>query len=194
MHPGPSPRVSPHADQCLPESLTMIVRSIRTVVHRGRVRSRSATIGPTINYGLCQNQHVFPSCRCTSIPSTSPFSSSSTLAMPLAFQVANLAVKPPKVGENGYQGFNPRKETLKMGYQSRDGARALSEDMIVEHDVAVKVRDGCTLYCDIYRPVGSDSGAKVPAIVAWSPFGKKHTGIDMMSKVGVYRKLRDLAE
>ncbi|KAI1517507.1 X-Pro dipeptidyl-peptidase C-terminal non-catalytic domain containing protein [Pyrenophora tritici-repentis] len=103
--------------------------------------------------------------------------------MPLAFQVANLAVKPPKVGENGYQGFNPRKEILKKGYQSRDGARALSEDMIVEHDVAVKVRDGCTLYCDIYRPVGSDSGVKVPAIVAWSPFGKKHAGIDMMKKV-----------
>ncbi|KAI4606262.1 hypothetical protein J4E80_010239 [Alternaria sp. BMP 0032] len=103
--------------------------------------------------------------------------------MPLAFQVANLAVKPPKVGENGYQGFNPRKETLRKGYQSRDGARALSGDMIAEHDVAVKVRDGCTLYCDIYRPVSSDGSEKVPAIVAWSPFGKKHTGIDMMSKV-----------
>ena len=106
--------------------------------------------------------------------------------MPLAFQVANLAVKPPKVGENGYQGFNPRKETLRKGHQSRDGARALSEDMIAEHDVAVKVRDGCTLYCDIYRPVGSDGSEKVPAIVAWSPFGKKHTGIDMMSKVRGY--------
>jgi predicted acyl esterase len=111
--------------------------------------------------------------------------------MPLAFQVANLAVKPPKVGENGYQGFSPRKETLPKGYQSRDGARALSEDMIAEHDVAVKVRDGCTLYCDIYRPVSSDrSNAKVPAIVAWSPFGKKHTGIDMMSKVRLYRRLQ----
>lgn len=102
--------------------------------------------------------------------------------MPLAFQVANLQIKAPKIGENGYQGFKPSKETLPKGWQSRDGARALSEDMVVEHDVAVKVRDGCTLYCDIYRP--SNSGAtKVPAIIAWSPFGKKHTGIDMMSKV-----------
>jgi predicted acyl esterase len=102
--------------------------------------------------------------------------------MPLAFQVANLQVKPPRIGENGYQGFNPRKETLPKGWQSRDGARPLSEDMIVEHDVGVKVRDGCTLYCDIYRPSNGDA-EKVPAIVAWSPFGKKHTGIDMMSKV-----------
>lgn len=102
--------------------------------------------------------------------------------MPLAFQVANLHVKAPKDGENGYQGFNPRKEVLPKGWRSRDGARPLSEDLIVEHDVGVKVRDGCTLYCDIYRPDIGD-GHKLPAIVAWSPFGKKHNGIDMMSKV-----------
>jgi hypothetical protein len=110
----------------------------------------------------------------------------STKIMPLAFQVANLQIKAPTTGENGYQGFNPRKETLPKGWQSRDGARALSEDMVVEHDVAVKVRDGCTLYCDIYRPNNSD--AKIPAIVAWSPFGKKHTGIDMMSHVKQLRR------
>ena len=102
--------------------------------------------------------------------------------MPLAFQVANLQTHPPKVGENGYQGFNPRKETLPKGWKSQANARALSEDLIAEHDVAVKVRDGCTLYCDIFRPVGSEN-EKVPAIVAWSPFGKKHNGIEMMSKV-----------
>lgn len=102
--------------------------------------------------------------------------------MPLAFQVANLAINPPKVGENGYQGLNPHKETLPKGWQSREGARALSEDLIAEHDVAVKVRDGCTLYCDIYRPADSDA-RKVPAIVAWSPFGKKFSGIGMMANV-----------
>lgn len=103
--------------------------------------------------------------------------------MPVAFQVATLSIKPPKEGENGYQGFNPRKETLPKGWKSQSNARALSEDLIAEHDVAVKVRDGCTLYCDIFRPVGSDGSEKVPAIVAWSPFGKKHNGIEMMSKV-----------
>ncbi|TIA08481.1 alpha/beta-hydrolase [Aureobasidium pullulans] len=103
--------------------------------------------------------------------------------MPVAFQVANTATKPPTIGDNGYQGFNSRKETLPQGWKFREDARPLSEDMIVEHDVAVKVRDGCTLYCDIFRPVGSDGAEKVPAIVAWSPFGKKHNGIEMMSKV-----------
>lgn len=102
--------------------------------------------------------------------------------MPLAFQVATLQTKPPKEGENGYAGFNPRKEILPKGWKSREDARPLSEDLIVEHDVAFKVRDGCTLYGDVYRPVNSDSET-VPAIVAWSPFGKKHNGIEMMSKV-----------
>jgi predicted acyl esterase len=108
--------------------------------------------------------------------------------MPLAIQVANLQTKPPKVGENGYQGFKPRTETLPEGWKSRDGARPLSEEMIVEHDVSVKVRDGCTLYCDIYRPSNGKVG-KIPAIVAWSPFGKKHNGIEMMSKV-CYSRMR----
>ncbi|KAI5237090.1 alpha/beta-hydrolase [Aureobasidium subglaciale] len=102
--------------------------------------------------------------------------------MPVAFQVANTATKPPTVGDNGYQGFNPKKETLSKGWKFHDDARPLSEDMIAEHDVAVKVRDGCTLYCDVFRPVGSDGSEKLPAIVAWSPFGKKHNGIEMMSK------------
>lgn len=108
-----------------------------------------------------------------------------TTIMPVAFQVANTPTKPPTIGDNGYQGFNPRKETLPQGWKFREDARPLSEDMIVEHDVAVKVRDGCTLYCDIFRPVGSDGAEKVPAIVAWSPFGKKHNGIEMMSKVSL---------
>lgn len=104
--------------------------------------------------------------------------------MPLAFQVANLQVKPPVVGENGYQEFNPRRVVLPKGWNGNN-SRALSEDLIVEHDVEIRVRDGCSLYCDIFRPVGSDEES-VPAIVAWSPFGKKHSGISMMSKVSTW--------
>ncbi|KAH6209133.1 hypothetical protein HBI15_155430 [Parastagonospora nodorum] len=103
--------------------------------------------------------------------------------MPLAFQVANLQVKPPVEGENGYQGLRPRKEVLPKGWQSGGDARALSEEMVVEHDVAVTVRDGCKLYCDIYRPSDGNGDVKVPAIVAWSPFGKKFNGVSMMNNV-----------
>lgn len=42
------------------------------------------------------------------------------------------------------------------------------------------MRDGVTLYMDIYRPPSSDHGEKVPAILTWSPFGKKAHGMARM--------------
>ncbi|KAF9892293.1 hypothetical protein FE257_002070 [Aspergillus nanangensis] len=101
--------------------------------------------------------------------------------MPPPVQVANLPINPPTLGHNGYQGLNPHVETLPKGWNGFN-SRALSEDLIVEHDVGIRVRDGCTLYCDIYRPVVA-ADTPIPAIVAWSPFGKKHNGISMMQKV-----------
>jgi predicted acyl esterase len=40
----------------------------------------------------------------------------------------------------------------------------------IERDVAVPLRDGITIYTDIYRP---DGAVNLPAIVAWSPYGKR---------------------
>ncbi|MFS8036674.1 CocE/NonD family hydrolase [Xanthobacter sp. AM11] len=40
----------------------------------------------------------------------------------------------------------------------------------VDRDVAVAMRDGATIYVDIYRPDGVQD---IPAIVAWSPYGKR---------------------
>ncbi|CEL03660.1 hypothetical protein ASPCAL04810 [Aspergillus calidoustus] len=99
--------------------------------------------------------------------------------MPPPVQVATLEITAPTVGHNGYQGFNPRKEVLPKGWNGFN-SRPLDEDLIAEHDVGIRVRDGCVLYCDIYRPVTDEP---VPAIVCWSPFGKKHNGINMMKKV-----------
>jgi uncharacterized protein len=55
-----------------------------------------------------------------------------------------------------YPGFQP-------GVSVIDGIR-------MERDVAVKMRDGITIYTDIYRPDGAEN---VPAIIAWSPYGKQ---------------------
>ena len=40
----------------------------------------------------------------------------------------------------------------------------------LDRDVPVTMRDGVTIYTDIYRPAGA---IDVPAIVAWSPYGKR---------------------
>lgn len=62
----------------------------------------------------------------------------------------------PDDPSSGYPGFAP-------GSRVEDGMR-------IERDVAVKMRDGVTIYTDVYRPDGAEN---VPAIIAWSPYGKQ---------------------
>jgi predicted acyl esterase len=47
--------------------------------------------------------------------------------------------------------------------------KSIENGMFIERDVAVPMRDGVKLYVDIHRP---ESGEKVPALIAWSPYGK----------------------
>ena len=63
------------------------------------------------------------------------------------------------------QGVDPTRHKYPgLGYR-----RSGEQGMLVERDVAVPMRDGVKLYADVHRPEG---GGKVPAIVAWSPYGK----------------------
>lgn len=72
-----------------------------------------------------------------------------------------------------YQGFNPHTEILKKGTIRREGSKPLECDIIFERDVPVKLRDGVTIYTDIFRPVDASD---CPAIVVWSPYGKEIGG------------------
>ena len=71
---------------------------------------------------------------------------------------------------SGYRGFDPHTEILPAGYQAQEGRLPFACDTLLQQDLACTVRDGTTLYMDIYRPVGAE---KVPAIVAWGPWGKR---------------------
>ena len=72
--------------------------------------------------------------------------------------------------------FNPRV------YEAAPG-------IICEQDVAVEMRDGAKLYCDIFRPADSGENYRVPAILAWSNYGKRpneyRTGKDVGFTQGV---------
>jgi len=71
--------------------------------------------------------------------------------------------------------FNPETRILPEGWQIEPIFRPLPVDIVFEKDVAVTMRDGVTIYTNIFRPTGTD---KVPVIVAWSPYGKSGgTGI-----------------
>lgn len=65
--------------------------------------------------------------------------------------------------------FKPGTRTLPAGWQVAPMFRPLPVDIIYEKDVAVTMRDGVTIYADVFRPVGNE---KVPVIIAWSPYGK----------------------
>lgn len=54
-------------------------------------------------------------------------------------------------------------------YPGREHRLTRENGMLIERDVAVPLRDGVRLYVDIHRP---ESGEAVPALVAWSPYGK----------------------
>lgn len=88
-------------------------------------------------------------------------------------------LKAPEIGHGGYEVLRPRSEILSSGSVTAPGRRALTCDILVEHDVAITMRDGCKLYADIYRPPTAPERS-VPAILCWSPFGKKFNGIDSL--------------
>ena len=53
--------------------------------------------------------------------------------------------------------------------QAQDAAPLIATDIIIQHDVPMKTRDGVTLYADIYRPRSSD---KFPVILMRTPYDK----------------------
>ncbi|KAJ9610628.1 hypothetical protein H2200_005405 [Cladophialophora chaetospira] len=98
--------------------------------------------------------------------------------MPPPVQIATKRIQQPKIGENGYQGFQPGKtEVLHSGWNGFN-ARALKSDIRVDHDVEIVVRDGARLYVDIYRPEGATE--KIPAVLSWSFYGKKYSALEML--------------
>jgi len=65
--------------------------------------------------------------------------------------------------------FEPGTRTLPAGYRIDPRFRPISTDIVLDKDVPVRLRDGVTIYVDVFRPVGAE---KVPVIIAWSPYGK----------------------
>src|SRR3569833_3112631 len=42
----------------------------------------------------------------------------------------------------------------------------------VERNAVIRLRDGVSIYCDVYRPVGPAGEADLPALLSWRPYGK----------------------
>lgn len=50
-----------------------------------------------------------------------------------------------------------------------------ADDLLIQRNVAVPLRDGVRIYVDIYRADSPSNAADVPALLGWSPYGKHNT-------------------
>lgn len=94
-----------------------------------------------------------------------------------------------------YTGYKPEKLLLKKGSIRLKGYMPLPCDIIFERDVPIKLRDGVTIYTDIFRP---NDDKPHPAIIAMSPYGKEigsqwlddtpnHAGIPVCATSGLQK-------
>ncbi|WP_029266433.1 MULTISPECIES: CocE/NonD family hydrolase [unclassified Microbacterium] len=77
--------------------------------------------------------------------------------------------------------FDPGVRVLEAGHQVAPPFRPLPVDVVFEKDIAIRLRDGVTIYVDVFRPVGPET---VPVILGWSPYGKAQG--TSMSVMGVF--------
>lgn len=87
-----------------------------------------------------------------------------------------------------YPGFRPQQKLLRAETVVKPGSRPLDCDISVSQDVGVRLRDGKSIYIDIFRPTGD---APVPAIVGWGPYGKQGGAIvldDIPGRAGIPRE------
>lgn len=94
-----------------------------------------------------------------------------------------------------YTGYKPETLLLKKGTIRLKGYMPLPCDIILERDVPITLRDGITIYTDVFRPNDDKSH---PAILAMSPYGKEigsqwlddtpnHAGIPMEATSGLQK-------
>ena len=87
--------------------------------------------------------------------------------------------------ERSWDGLDKTIEGANHGYCAEFNRRTYlaAKGILCEQDVPVKLRDGTTIYTDIYRPVDQTD---IPVIVSWSYFGKRPgDGMDEWQIVGV---------
>lgn len=71
-----------------------------------------------------------------------------------------------------YTGFKQQVVVYPAGLVTHVGAPALKVAIRKTQDIAVKLRDGVTIYVDVLRAADTPLDTKLPTILAWSPYGK----------------------
>ena len=70
-----------------------------------------------------------------------------------------------------YPGLRPERKHLSKGTVVKPGALPLPIDIVMDQDVAVTLRDGKTIYVDVFKPL--NAAHDLPTVVGWGPYGKQ---------------------
>jgi len=92
-----------------------------------------------------------------------------------AIEIEYVAHQPLDAPTSKYPGFESGETVLPAGYTAAPGRKAFGTDTILDRDVAIRLRDGTTVYADIYRPTGTK---RVPAIMSYGPGGKRNKNLN----------------
>jgi predicted acyl esterase len=69
-------------------------------------------------------------------------------------------------------GVDPASAPNKPPLPPRDYFRYQEHGLLIERNVAVRLRDGVHVLIDLYRPEGERGEADLPVLLSWSPYGK----------------------
>lgn len=81
---------------------------------------------------------------------------------------------PPPEQDDKYDNAYHSVTVLKKGHRKSQESAPFQTDTVFEKDVQFTLRDGVHIRADIFRP--ANDAEKVPALVAWSPYGKTGRG------------------
>jgi predicted acyl esterase len=84
-------------------------------------------------------------------------------------KIYTVQIKP--VSPKEYHNLPDGEKQLSRPYAFNQRTYEAAPGIICEQDTAIEVRDGTKLYADVFRP--SEPGEKIPAIIAWSNYGKR---------------------
>lgn len=91
-----------------------------------------------------------------------------------SIDVLHRPVQLPESSDPRYDGPKQSKTILLKDYQKTSNNASLKVDTVFEKDVKINLRDGVRIRADIFRP--HNVAVPVPALIAWSPYGKTGRG------------------
>jgi predicted acyl esterase len=83
------------------------------------------------------------------------------------------------------EGTDPFACPTKPPLPTAEPMRIEQDGLVLDRNVAVTMRDGVTIYVDIFRPAGALGEADLGVLLAWSPYGKHGKSANLWAPAGI---------